>query len=65
MRMARKHIAWYTRGLADSASFRHAMNRLENTAEQLDAVNDFFWRARGRSDRLVYLEASVGEREAA
>jgi tRNA-dihydrouridine synthase B len=65
VRMARKHIAWYTRGLADSASFRHAMNRLESTAEQLDAVNDFFWRARGRNSRLVYLEATVHEREAA
>ncbi len=65
VRMARKHIAWYTRGLADSASFRHAMNRLESTAEQLDAVNDFFWRARGRDSRLVYLEASPDERAAA
>ena len=31
VRMARKHIAWYTKGLADSASFRHAMNQLENS----------------------------------
>ena len=65
VRMARKHIAWYTRGLADSASFRHAMNRLESTAEQLGAVNDFFWRARGRDSRLVYLEAGPAERAAA
>jgi tRNA-dihydrouridine synthase B len=65
MRMARKHIAWYTRGLADSASFRHAMNQLESTREQLDAVNDFFWRARERSSRLVYLDAERGVREAA
>ena len=35
------------------------------TREQFDAVNDFFWRARGRNSRLVYLEASAGEREAA
>jgi len=65
LRMARKHIAWYTRGLADSASFRHAMNRLETTAEQLDAVNDFFWRARGRDRRLVYLDTPADGREAA
>ncbi len=65
VRMARKHIAWYTRGLADSASFRHAMNRLDSTAEQLDAVNDFFWRARGRDSRLIYLEASRDARVAA
>jgi tRNA-dihydrouridine synthase B len=65
VRMARKHIAWYTRGLADSASFRHHMNQLETTREQLDAVNDFFWRARDRDARLVYLESSADEREAA
>ncbi|MBI5330791.1 MAG: tRNA dihydrouridine synthase DusB [Betaproteobacteria bacterium] len=57
-RMARKHIAWYTRGLADSAGFRHAMNQLETTRQQLDAVNDFFWRTRERGRRLVYVDAS-------
>jgi tRNA-dihydrouridine synthase B len=56
LRMARKHIAWYTRGLADSASFRHAMNQMESPREQLAAVNDFFWRARDRHARLVYIE---------
>ena len=54
VRMARKHIAWYTRGLADSAGFRHAMNRLESTRAQLDAVNDFFRHTAERSQRLVY-----------
>jgi len=56
-RMARKHIAWYTKGLADSASFRHAMNQLETAQQQIDAVNDFFWRAREHSRHLVYAEA--------
>ena len=28
VRMARKHISWYTKGLAGSAAFRHAMNQL-------------------------------------
>lgn len=54
VRMARKHIAWYTRGLADSAGFRHAMNRLETARAQLAAVDDFFQRAAQRS--LVYIE---------
>jgi tRNA-dihydrouridine synthase B len=58
-RMARKHIAWYTRGLADSAQFRHAMNQLEGPQAQLEAVNDFFWRTRERSNRLVYLDADM------
>ena len=65
MRMARKHIAWYTRGLADSAHFRHAMNQLETTRAQLDAVNDFFWRTRERSSRLVYLDTAPAQRQAA
>jgi tRNA-dihydrouridine synthase B len=65
LRMARKHIAWYTKGLADSAGFRHAMNQLESTREQLDAVNEFFFRAAEKSRRLMYLETPAPEREAA
>ena len=59
LRMARKHIAWYTRGLADSAQFRHGMNQLESPGEQLEAVNDFFWRTRERGSRLIYLDAQA------
>jgi len=65
VRMARKHIAWYTRGLSDSAGFRHAMNRLETSREQLAAASEFFDRAAQRSRRLVYLEPPAQEREAA
>ncbi len=54
VRMARKHIAWYTRGLTNSAAFRHAMNRLESGRAQLEAVNDFFWRAAERGRHLEY-----------
>ena len=49
VRMARKHIAWYTRGLPDSAGFRHAMNQLQTTREQLDAADRFFAEAAGQS----------------
>ena len=42
LRVARKHISWYTRGLAGSAHFRHNMNQLESITEQLQAVSDFF-----------------------
>ena len=42
VRIARKHISWYTKGLAGSASFRHAMNQLQSVEEQLAAVNRFF-----------------------
>jgi tRNA-dihydrouridine synthase B len=55
-RVARKHISWYTTGLAGSASFRHAMNQLQTCAEQLAAVNEFFAELGGRGRRLQYSE---------
>jgi tRNA-dihydrouridine synthase B len=42
VRVARKHISWYTKGLAGSAAFRHSMNRLETCAEQVEAVDAYF-----------------------
>ncbi len=54
VRTARKHIGWYTRGLADATLFRHRMNTLDTTREQLAAVNEFFDAQKARSDRLVY-----------
>ena len=42
VRVARKHISWYTKGLAGSAAFRHAMNQLQTCAEQLAAVERVF-----------------------
>jgi tRNA-dihydrouridine synthase B len=56
VRVARKHISWYTKGLAGSAAFRHAMNQLQTCAEQLDAVNAFFAELSGRGQRLQYIE---------
>ncbi|MGH8662537.1 MAG: tRNA dihydrouridine synthase DusB [Burkholderiales bacterium] len=56
LRVARKHISWYTKGLAGSAAFRHAMNRLETRREQLAAVDDFFAQLADRGRRLTYVE---------
>lgn len=56
VRMARKHISWYTKGLAGSASFRHAMNQLQTCAEQLAAVNAFFSELASQGQRLTYVE---------
>jgi len=56
VRIARKHISWYTKGLAGSASFRHAMNQLQTCAEQLDAVNTFFSELASHGLRLTYVE---------
>lgn len=54
VRVARKHISWYTKGLVGSAHFRHDMNRLETREQQLDAANRFFDELRSRNDRLHY-----------
>jgi tRNA-dihydrouridine synthase B len=56
LRVARKHISWYTKGLAGSAQFRHQMNQLENPDAQLAAVDDFFTQQAQRGSQLHYVE---------
>ncbi|MBI3222944.1 MAG: tRNA dihydrouridine synthase DusB [Nitrosomonadales bacterium] len=56
LRVARKHISWYTKGLAGSANFRHHMNQLESPAEQLAAVDAFFAEQAQRGTQLHYVE---------
>jgi tRNA-dihydrouridine synthase B len=55
-RVARKHISWYTRGLPGSAQFRHHMNELPSSAEQMMAVRDFFDEQLQRGEHLQYGE---------
>jgi len=54
VKVARKHISWYTKGLAGSASFRHRMNQLESREEQLAAVDGFFEQLGHEDSRLRY-----------
>ena len=61
-RIARKHISWYTKGLAGSAAFRRSMNTLLTAGEQLAAINEFFDSLGERNARLSYAE---GNEEAA
>ena len=56
VRIARKHISWYTKGLAASAQFRHAMNQLQTVEEQIAAVDAFFARQAQESAHLRYVE---------
>ena len=42
IRMARKHISWYSKGICNSASFRESFNKLETAEEQRAAVHRFF-----------------------
>jgi len=42
VRMARKHISWYSKGLRDGAAFRHRVNQVESRAAQVEMVREFF-----------------------
>lgn len=50
VRVARKHVAWYSKGQPGGAVFRDGVNRVENTTEQLALIDAFF-------DRLAANEA--------
>ncbi|TXI38537.1 MAG: tRNA dihydrouridine synthase DusB [Methylophilus methylotrophus] len=63
MRVARKHISWYTKGLSGSAAFRHNMNTLQTIDLQLQAINDFFAELRARNERLVYADNEDSDTE--
>ncbi len=46
VRLARKHVSWYSRGLPGSAEFRAAMNRLADADAVLRSIDIFY-------DRLI------------
>jgi len=50
VRIARKHISWYSKGLVGGAVFRHAINRVETVAEQLGLIQGFFDRVEHQRD---------------
>ena len=58
-RIARKHISWYTKGLAGSAAFRRQMNTLLTAGEQLRAINEFFDSLGDSGARLRYDEDTI------
>jgi len=55
VRVARKHISWYTRGLSGSAAFRQRMNLLPDVVLQRQAVDDFFSGLAESGEHLHYL----------
>lgn len=59
VRVARKHLAWYTRGIPGSHAFRQHMNQLETGAGQFDALDEFFNQQARLSPRLQY-DAGLG-----
>ena len=56
LRVARKHISWYTKGLAGSAAFRRVMNQLQTCGEQLAAIDEFFGALADSGGCLTYVE---------
>jgi nifR3 family TIM-barrel protein len=42
LRLARKHVAWYSRGLHGSAAFRTAAMRLDTVPEVIRLIHDFY-----------------------
>ncbi len=58
VRTARKHIGWYVRDLAGGEDFRQRMNRIEDCATQLAAVDAFFESQLAFGERLQYAPAA-------
>ncbi|MGD2112928.1 MAG: tRNA dihydrouridine synthase DusB, partial [Gammaproteobacteria bacterium] len=44
VRVARKHIAWYSKGQQDGNAFRDQVNRLDSSSAQMQYVRGFFAR---------------------
>jgi tRNA-dihydrouridine synthase B len=59
VRSARKHIAWYVRGLPSAEVFRQHMNTLDDAMAQQIAVADFFDGLAARYERLPQPVLSV------
>ena len=59
VRIARKHISWYTKELAGSGAFRQALNQLETAPEQMAAVETFLARLAQHNERLTYREEGL------
>ncbi|MBY0484494.1 tRNA dihydrouridine synthase DusB, partial [Nitrosomonas sp.] len=56
VRIARKHISWYTKGLVGSAGFRQSMNQLQTSDQQIIETNTFFSKLAEEGQRLSYLK---------
>jgi tRNA-dihydrouridine synthase B len=55
VRIARKHLGWYTEALVGGAAFRQMMVAATTIAAQVDCVQRYFDRLEGAFDRLPYL----------
>jgi tRNA-dihydrouridine synthase B len=63
VRSARKHIAWYVKGLPGAQGFRTRMNAIEDCAAQLAAVAEYFDELADAGDRMPAPQASSDEEQ--
>ncbi|MCH9639103.1 MAG: tRNA dihydrouridine synthase DusB [Betaproteobacteria bacterium] len=54
VRIARKHISWYTKGLIGSAGFRKSMNQLQTSEQQISETDKLFTNLANHNQRLSY-----------
>lgn len=52
VRIARKHLGWYTQNLPGGEHFRRGFNNLEKATDQRRAIEQFFQQISASSDRL-------------
>lgn len=63
VRSARKHIAWYVRGLPGAEAFRSQMNQLEDSATQVQGVEQFMDQLGACMDRMPQTPVAVEDEE--
>lgn len=63
VRSARKHIAWYVRGLPGGEALRQHINTVDDCATQAQAVDDYFAALGQQMERLPVACASLTEPE--
>ncbi|MEK9771245.1 MAG: tRNA dihydrouridine synthase DusB [Nitrosomonadales bacterium] len=56
LKIARKHIAWYTKGLKNSAHFRSEMNQINENKKQVNFIKEFFSFLRSKNKFIEYQE---------
>lgn len=53
VRMARKHLSWYSKGQPNGAAFRNIVNRVESSEEQMTLTHQFFVDASNRAEEAA------------
>jgi hypothetical protein len=53
LRIGRKHIGWYSKGLPQSAEFRSSVNNAETAVHARDLIDTFFQKLLSRSDEQI------------